>query len=840
MKKKILSWIVVVGLVCSMAGDPVCAASFNHRERQELVGQEVQRETVTWMMEEPSVLASRAGTANKDLKEGTGVSNIERETGNPEREGEIGNPEREGEIGNPEREGEIGNPEREGEEGNPDREETGVSLYGEDSSQGLEGDTGVSGKEAGSGQKDIEVPIDGSTFPDPEFTAFIQKEIDRDGDKVLSQAEIMSVTSLDVSGKGIFDLRGIEVFTELQALDCSGNHLAALDVSSLEKLETLVCEENVVTAVADENGCFQLPLVLTENEGRIQDLQGAFLEHGVFTADKDQVSYKYDAGRGFQVAVCVQLERARRDISKASLGKITDVTYTGAAIQPRVSLTYGGEKIPETEYTVVYQDNINAGVAKIVISGKNSYQGQKQVTFRILPKQIKGCALSKVKDKTYTGKQVKPSVTLKDGVRKLKKDRDYSISYKNNKKIGKATIQVKGKGNYQGTKSCTFKILPQKVSSLKPAKKTSGSIQLKWKKVSSVTGYQIYRYNTKTKKYKKIKTLKGKKTTYTVKKLSPCTTYRFKVRAYKKLGKKTYYGAYSKVLKVQTKVLSPDMQVVSNRMGQASVSWNKVKKASGLELSFRNGNGAYQKVSDVTRNSEGKLYMSQLQVGATYTFRMRAYRMVNGKKEYGDYTIRTAVISGQASVLSGGNYSPGSVYGPSLSQGELNQVRERVQFFKDHYIDDSMSDYMKVKIAHDYLVSVCSYAASWAVNRANTAWGALVYGQAQCSGYARAMKALCDGIGIGCYYVHADGNASNPSHQWNTVCVDGKWYIVDVQCNDTSGGYFAFLVSDQTYSRMFGLSWDRNSVPACPEDYQRYYLKGRLFCGRPRNYVLYK
>lgn len=90
-----------------------------------------------------------------------------------------------------------------------------------------------------------------------------------------------------------------------------------------------------------------------------------------------------------------------------------------------------------------------------------------------------------------------------------------------------------------------------------------------------------------------------------------------------------------------------------------------------------------------------------------------------------------------------------------------------------------MSDYDRVLTAYNYLRSNCSYAyKGWQYNYANTAWGALVYGEAQCSGYARAMKALCDAIGVDCRYVHADSKASNPSHQWNQVRVGGKWYIL--------------------------------------------------------------
>lgn len=166
-----------------------------------------------------------------------------------------------------------------------------------------------------------------------------------------------------------------------------------------------------------------------------------------------------------------------------------------------------------------------------------------------------------------------------------------------------------------------------------------------------------------------------------------------------------------------------------------------------------------------------------------------------------------------------GNYSTGSVYGPKLSQAELNQVADAVQAYLNSYDFSAMSEYDKVATAHDYLCSVCEFAPDWRYNRANTAWGALVYHEAQCSGYARAMKALCDAVGIGCYYVHADENAFNPSHQWNEVCIDGNWYIIDVQGNDKSGFKAFYLLSDDTYAAMSGMSWDRSSVPACPADY---------------------
>lgn len=181
-----------------------------------------------------------------------------------------------------------------------------------------------------------------------------------------------------------------------------------------------------------------------------------------------------------------------------------------------------------------------------------------------------------------------------------------------------------------------------------------------------------------------------------------------------------------------------------------------------------------------------------------------------------------ALSADRSSVVASGDYKAGSsVYGKALTKEQLNEVADAVALFLNTYIEPGMSDAEKVAAACAYLVATCQYAPDWSKNGANTAWGALIYKEAQCSGYARAFKALCDGMGIGCYYVHADATAVNPSHQWNIVKVDGKWYHIDVQAFDDSGEWSAplfILVSDATYSA-HGFAWDKSAFPVCLEDY---------------------
>lgn len=109
--------------------------------------------------------------------------------------------------------------------------------------------------------------------------------------------------------------------------------------------------------------------------------------------------------------------------------------------------------------------------------------------------------------------------------------------------------------NYYGAFS-TVKVQvtkPEKVANVKLTTKSS-SVTVKWSKSAHVTGYEIYRLNTKTKKYEKIATVKGEsKVSYTNKKLKKGTTYKYKVRAYKTHEETNYYGSYSAAVKIKVK-----------------------------------------------------------------------------------------------------------------------------------------------------------------------------------------------------------------------------------------------------------------------------------------------
>ena len=193
---------------------------------------------------------------------------------------------------------------------------------------------------------------------------------------------------------------------------------------------------------------------------------------------------------------------------------------------------------------------------KIVKSCKHC--GQTTTTVIAHPKSV---ALKQT-SYTYNKKNRKPSVTIEDTKgNKLKSGTDYTVSYpKKCKNVGRYTVTVKFKGNYQGTVKKSYQILPKGTSLLEVTAKKKG-FTAKWKKQKTQTaGYEL-QYSTnkkfKRKQTKKAVIKKTKTTTYKAKKLKANKKYYIRIRTYQNLkvnGKtKKLYSSWSKAKSIKTK-----------------------------------------------------------------------------------------------------------------------------------------------------------------------------------------------------------------------------------------------------------------------------------------------
>ena len=295
----------------------------------------------------------------------------------------------------------------------------------------------------------------------------------------------------------------------------------------------------------------------------------------------------------------------------------------------------------------IKQNAFNGCYSLIIYGSSDSYAEQyaKENNLKFINNTISlvssNIKVDSIDNQIYTGSKIEPDVVIKYNDNILIKNVDYKLSYAKNLSIGSATVKINGIGIYTGTKTVTFKIVPKTVTGIKEVQQATSKIKLTWKKDSKASGYYIYRSTSKDGNYKKIATVTGySKNYYTdYKNLSSGEIYYYKIRSYKKINSKYYYGYYSDVYTASTKCSKPSIIVTSPKTKNIKVSWKKINGADGYRV-YRatNKNGTYSLDKTIINGSTLSYTNTGLIKGKTYYYKVKAYKIVNNKKIYSDYS----------------------------------------------------------------------------------------------------------------------------------------------------------------------------------------------------------
>ncbi|MCR5691052.1 MAG: hypothetical protein K6G62_02430, partial [Eubacterium sp.] len=165
-----------------------------------------------------------------------------------------------------------------------------------------------------------------------------------------------------------------------------------------------------------------------------------------------------------QVAEAI-LNSMERDVAKANISDPGTFAYSGLAIKPSLTIKVGNETlVQDVDYSLTYTNNVKAGTGKITIQGMGNYEGTATKTFDIEARSLTAGLVTGLKTSyAYTGKKIKPGLSVSLGGSVLKKGTDYKVTYAKNKKRGKATVTIQGIGNYSGTLQENFKIKKRSV-----------------------------------------------------------------------------------------------------------------------------------------------------------------------------------------------------------------------------------------------------------------------------------------------------------------------------------------------------------------------------------------
>ena len=244
------------------------------------------------------------------------------------------------------------------------------------------------------------------------------------------------------------------------------------------------------------------------------------------------------------------------DFAEITLSK-TAYTYSGSARKPSVTVKMGSKTLKQdTDYTVAYSNNINAGTATVTIKGKGDYKGSVKKKFTIKAKSVESDAKLTLEKSSYVydGTAKKPAVTVKDAAGKTIEKSNYSVAYSNNKNVGVADVKVTFKENYTGSVSEVFKIKPKGTSVSSLSAKFKG-FTVKWnKQATQTTGYQI-QYSTDknfSKNNKTVTVSSNSTTSKTITDLTAKKKYYVRIRTYKLVDGTKYCSSWSSSKNITT------------------------------------------------------------------------------------------------------------------------------------------------------------------------------------------------------------------------------------------------------------------------------------------------
>ena len=492
------------------------------------------------------------------------------------------------------------------------------------------------------------VSVDAAHFPDKAFRS-AAASYDKNSDGKLSKNEADSVKEMNVTYKGIKSLQGIEYFSQLQILDCSGNPFTSLNVSQNKKLQKLTFNGSGVKTVSIDG---------------LKELKGIyFIEGEVSKVNLTNLP-------NLEVLTC-----ARNKISSLNLKNLPKLNHLSCADNKLTSLNLSPFK--NLKYVWCYNNEITeldvTGLSLSTLSCMNNYMSGESA--------IKGLDKTGIEsygfEPQYEAVQ-KPSTPVLNGAynsasgilvkwNPSSNAAGYRVYRKSGNESWKQIADVGNKTSYtdtsvkeKGGTSYTYTVRAyndKKLSDYDKKGKTLARLGtpslagvynskdgalVKWKQVKGADGYVVYRKSGKG-DYEQIAKVKGGSTlscTDKGVKEKNGATFTYTVKAYKGKDYSAWNGGGKKILRL----VNPEVTSCANWTGRKlNLKWKQNSAADGYEIQYSTSSKfSWNKSVKTGKISSQTLY--NLTKNKRYYVRIRSFKKAGNTTYYSAWTTKNAVI----------------------------------------------------------------------------------------------------------------------------------------------------------------------------------------------------
>ena len=491
--------------------------------------------------------------------------------------------------------------------------------------------------------------------------------------------------------------------------------------------------------------------------------------------------------------------------------------YSGYEIMPEISVYDGARLLTAgTDYSVSYENNINAGTAYALISGMGDYCGTKRVEFTINPVDASQITVSSIEDCMYCGESIEPWFDVYFSGRYLYEGSDYTVSYRNNRYPGTAYIDIIFTGNYSGIKTLSFKIYIDSVSGLTAGASSASDIRLSWDGWywDDIDCYYVYRYDNSTARYVYIG--KTDYSTYYDGNLSQYTTYKYQIVPVVIDDSNTAIKGEPAYIECTTLLKSPSAELTTLK-SSIKIKYKSNSKADGYIIYRQriDNYGDAKIIKTIKGNSADTYYDKSVNENGIYAYYICSYKNVNGNTVYGErgdiyYTDDADAVLRGAELKSHKSFKVYNKQGKSttsytykLSENDIKILKN----FAEKHFKKSMTEAEKLSYTLNWLNKNVKYAVGNDWNKiSGKSWveAAFKSKMGQCAQYNGAMAAMMVYLGYDACVIQSY-RGSYPDniwqHFWCEVEIQGRKYLMETG-NYGKNGYWSYFLAP--YSQTSG------------------------------------